>query len=95
IRPVTAFLSARDVEAGTVFADGHITVTAMANTHYALVDKAMAPHALSLSYRFAVGGKSIVFTGDTGPAPQLVEFARGADILVSEMATAADRAMVP
>lgn len=93
--PVDAFLSARDVQDGAVFSDGNVAVTAMANSHYALVNKAQVPTALSLSYRFAVGGKSIVFTGDTGPLDALVAFAKDADVMVAEMATEADRAMVP
>ncbi|WP_022678062.1 MBL fold metallo-hydrolase [Novosphingobium sp. B-7] len=95
MRPVNAFLSARDVGPGPVFKDDTIAVMAIANTHYALVDKTAAPDAQSLSYRFTIGGKSVVFTGDTGASPDLATFAKGADILVAEMATAADRAAVP
>lgn len=93
--PVSAFLAAREFHAGPIFQDATVAVTAIANSHYALVDKAAAPDALSLSYRFAIGGKAVVFTGDTGPSPELVTFAKGADILVAEMATEADRAIVP
>ncbi|WDF71374.1 MBL fold metallo-hydrolase [Novosphingobium sp. KACC 22771] len=99
MRPVNAFLSARDIGAaagkGPVFKDETIAVTAVTNTHYALVDKAAAPDAQSLSYRFTIGAKSVVFTGDTGTSPDLATFAKGADVLVAEMATAADRAAVP
>lgn len=95
MRPVTTFLSARDVQAGPIFKDDAVTVTAITNTHYELVDKAAAPDAQSLSYRFTFGGKSVVFTGDTGPSPQLAMFAKGADVLVAEMVTPADRAAVP
>lgn len=95
LRPVIAFLSARDVTAGAVFKDDAIAVTALANTHYALLNRAEVPDAQSLSYRFAIGGKSVVFTGDTGPSADLAQFAKGADVLVAEMATPSDRAMVP
>jgi len=94
-RPVAAFLGARDLSPGPAFSDGTVTVKAMENSHYTLMDKARAPGAQSLSYRFDMGGRSVVFTGDTGPVAGLAEFARGADVLVAEMATAADRAMVP
>lgn len=100
-RPVSAFLSAQDVPVGPgvaaspAFSDGTVSVRAMVNSHYTLMNKAQAPRAQSLSYRFDMGGKSVVFTGDTGPMPGLAEFARGADVLVAEMATPADRAMVP
>jgi len=39
----------------------------------------------SLAYRFHVGGKSVVFTGDTGPTTkEFVPFAKHADVLVVE-----------
>ncbi|MBB3953533.1 MBL fold metallo-hydrolase [Novosphingobium sediminicola] len=94
-RPVAGFLAARDLTPEAGFADGTVSVKAIANSHYTLMDHARAPGAQSLSYRFDMGGKAVVFTGDTGPMAGLAEFARGADVLVAEMATAADRAMVP
>lgn len=94
-RPISGFLTARDLPPGRAFDDKTVTVHAMFNSHYSLIDRAQNPDAQSLSYRFNMGGKSVVFTGDTGMAAGLAEFARGADILVAEMATAADRAMVP
>ena len=36
--------------------------------------------------RLDVGGRSLVYTGDTGPSPQVVELARGADVLLAEAA---------
>lgn len=94
-RPVAGFLAARDLAPGAGFADGTVSVKAIANSHYTLMDRNRAPGAQSLSYRFEASGKVVVFTGDTGPMAGLAEFARGADVLVAEMATAADRAMVP
>lgn len=94
-RPISGFLTARDLPPGRAFDDKTVTVHAMVNSHYSLIDRAQNPDAQSLSYRFNMSGKSVVFTGDTGMAAGLAEFARGADILVAEMATAADRAMVP
>lgn len=38
----------------------------------------------SLAYRIELEGKSIVFTGDTSYSDQLVEFSKGADILVAD-----------
>ena len=40
------------------------------------------PIAECYSYRLSAGGRSIVFSGDTGECPELVTFARGADTLV-------------
>jgi hypothetical protein len=39
----------------------------------------------SLSYRFDMTDRSIVFTGDTGPSSDVERLARGADLLISEI----------
>jgi ribonuclease BN (tRNA processing enzyme) len=36
--------------------------------------------------RLSVDGRSLVYTGDTGPCPRIVELARGADVLLAEAA---------
>ena len=36
--------------------------------------------------RLTAGGRSLVYTGDTGPCPAVVELARGADVLLAEAA---------
>jgi ribonuclease BN (tRNA processing enzyme) len=38
--------------------------------------------------RLAVDGRSLVYTGDTGPCSRIVELARGADVLLAEAAHA-------
>jgi ribonuclease Z len=38
----------------------------------------------AFGYRFDYGGRSVVVSGDTRPCPNLVEHARGADVLVHE-----------
>jgi ribonuclease BN (tRNA processing enzyme) len=61
-------------------------VTVAENSHFSLPDGAPGPApAISLSYRFDLTDRSVVYTGDTGPSEALVELARGADLLVSEM----------
>lgn len=43
------------------------------------------PHtAESVAYSIALGGRRIVYTGDTGASPELGEWARGCDLLVAE-----------
>jgi ribonuclease BN (tRNA processing enzyme) len=39
----------------------------------------------SFSYRFDLEGRSIVYTGDTGPSANVEKMGKGADMLVSEM----------
>jgi len=36
--------------------------------------------------RLSAGGRSLVYTGDTGPCPRVVDLARGADVLLAEAA---------
>tara|TARA_R110000803_G_scaffold210336_1_gene281833 strand:+ start:9332 stop:10375 length:1044 start_codon:yes stop_codon:yes gene_type:complete len=63
-----------------------MTVTVAENTHFTFPSG--SPAALlnkSYSYRFDLSDRSIVYTGDTGPSENVVELAKGADVLVSEM----------
>lgn len=43
------------------------------------------PFEIALGYRLDAGGKSVVVSGDTAPSPNLIELARGADVLVHEV----------
>lgn len=47
------------------------------------------PPVPCFALRFEGGGKSVVFSADTAPIPQMVDFARGADLLVHEAMLAA------
>ncbi len=65
---------------------GGMTVTVRSNTHYSFPpDSELAKRFQSLSYRFDMAGKSITYTGDTGPSPAVEDLARGSDLLVAEM----------
>ena len=56
------------------------------NTHFLIPEDSGQPEkAKSLSFRFELDNRSIVYTGDTGPSEAVVELARGADLLISEM----------
>ncbi len=60
------------------------------NTHYIIEgsDQSDLPDEegyVSLSYRFDLANRSIVYTGDTGPSKAVTELAMNADVLVSEM----------
>lgn len=51
----------------------------------------LLPHWLpNVGIRLAAGGRSLAYTGDSGPAEAVTELARGADLLLAE-ATYADR----
>jgi ribonuclease BN (tRNA processing enzyme) len=63
-----------------------LTVTAAENTHFKIPqDSGAAEKAVSLSFRFDLEDRSIVYTGDTGPSEAVEKLAQDADILVSEM----------
>lgn len=63
-----------------------LEVTVAENTHFTVPEGNTSPRsAVSLSYRFDAADRSIVYSGDTGPSDELVDLARGADLLVSEM----------
>lgn len=65
---------------------GDAKVTVAANTHYSFpAGSDEAKTFRSLSFRFDLPGKSIVYTGDTGPSPAVTALAKGADMLVTEM----------
>ena len=63
-----------------------VAIKVAANSHFqagrANPDPAVAQ---SLSLRFELPGRSVVITGDTGPSQAVVNLAKGADLLVSEI----------
>ncbi len=71
-----------------VFKDDRITVTAIENTHFPARSKARMMHR-SLALRLDTKDRSIVFTGDTAYSANVAKLARGADVLVCEIADAA------
>jgi ribonuclease Z len=71
-----ATIKTHDVREGVVYDDGDVRVTAF------LVDH--RPVEPAFGYRFDSGGRSIVVSGDTRPTPNLVKFAKGADVLILE-----------
>lgn len=63
-----------------------MTITAAQNSHYDFAPGSVEDRNYkSLSFRFDLPGRSIVYTGDTGPSPAVERLAKGADLLVSEM----------
>jgi ribonuclease BN (tRNA processing enzyme) len=82
--PIEQLFFGHDVGPGTVYQDDNVKVTAIENAHFAFHKGAAAGKHKSYSYRFETAARTIVFTSDTGPFPGLVEFAKGADLLVAE-----------
>lgn len=75
-----------ELEDGATVKLPDMTVRAARNSHYTFsksnpLDRRYA----SLSFRFDLDDRSIVYTGDTGPSAAVEELAKGADLLVTEM----------
>lgn len=71
---------------GSIIQVGPIKVTARQNTHYSFPPGSdLDKRYKSLSYRFDAPGRSIAYTGDTGPSTAVEQLSSGADLLVSEM----------
>lgn len=84
--PMADIFHGHDVAPGLVYQDGNVKVTAVENTHFHF-SKGSPPYGKyhSYSYRFDTLGRSVVFTGDTGPSDAVTELAKGADVLVTEV----------
>ncbi len=79
------FVAHEIAASGPVYQDDKIRVTAIENAHYALMDAKDRAHMKSYSYRIETPHGVIVFTGDTGPDDAVAKFAKGADVLISEV----------
>ena len=76
---------AHDIEReGVIFKDDKVRVTAMENSHYALMPVKDRSRLKSYSYRIETPHGVVVFTGDTGPSDAVARLAQGADVLVAE-----------
>ncbi|MEW5685206.1 MAG: MBL fold metallo-hydrolase [Pseudomonadota bacterium] len=74
-----------EVEDGATFNAGDVRISATSNSHYVTLKSKAEPQPLSLSFRFDAPGRSILYTGDTGPSAKVEQACKGVDLLVSEM----------
>lgn len=72
-----AEISGSDIEQGVVYERGGVKVTAFTVDH--------GPVKPAFGYRVDYAGHAVVLSGDTRASENLVEFARGADVLVHEV----------
>jgi ribonuclease BN (tRNA processing enzyme) len=70
-------VDARDIDAGMVYQDSNVTVTAFRVAHDGWAE--------ALGYRFQTADRSIVISGDTRPSDAVVEACAGCDILLHEV----------
>jgi ribonuclease BN (tRNA processing enzyme) len=89
--PMSDVFHAHDVAPGLVYQDDNVKVTAVENTHFNF-PPGSPPFGKykSYSYRFETPGRSVVFTGDTGPSDAVAVLAKGADVLVTEVTVPED-----
>ena len=89
--PSAKRFSSKDADEGLVFQDPNIKVTAVENTHFHFPPGTPGYGKYkSYAYRFDTADRSVVFTGDTGPSDAIVELARNADLLISEVTNPVD-----
>jgi len=87
--PLSRIVDEHDVQPGPIFQDANVAVTAVENTHFHFPENSPAHGRFkAYSYRIDTAHGSVVFTGDTGPSDALVELAKGADMLVTEVSDA-------
>ena len=69
-----------------VFEDGIIRVSAISVDHFQVPPNvAMTEMPRAVAYRVEAGGRSFVYSGDTGPSPNLQTLAQDADVLITEV----------
>lgn len=83
VETLTEVVELRDRDSLSLFG---FDVSVRNNTHYSFAPNSeLAGRFESLSLRFDLSGRSIVYTGDTGPSAAVEELARDADLLIAEM----------
>lgn len=77
---------AADIREGIVYEQGGVKITAFTVNHADFIDSA-------LGYRVDYAGRSVVLSGDTRYSENLVRYARGADVVIHEVAAASEASM--
>ena len=69
-----------------IYRDADVRVLAVSVAHFHLpAGMALDPEPRSYAFRIEAGGRTFVYSGDTGPSENLERLAMGADVLVSEV----------
>lgn len=85
-RPPAAGIEVIEIRDGAHFELGSVAVSTRKNTHYTFPPGSEDDLAFeSLAFRFDLPGRSIAYTGDTGPSVAVEELAHDVDVLVVEM----------
>lgn len=73
----SAFIASEFAEAGEIFRDGELVVTAFRVKH--------TPKIPCYGYRIDYAGKTVIISGDTSLSEELIRQAQGADLVVHEV----------
>jgi ribonuclease Z len=79
-------VNANDITQGIIYERGGVKITAFIVDHADFIDSA-------LGYRIDYSGHSVVLSGDTRYNTNLVQYAKGADVVVHEVAAANETSM--
>lgn len=89
--PLASVVEGKDLPAlierpTTVYEDANVRVSAVSVEHFQMPPVAhLDALPTAVAYRVEAGGRSFVYTGDTGPTARLRLLADGADVLLSEV----------
>ncbi len=72
-------VSINEIEPGIVYKDKNVSVAAFPVDHGSLT---------ALGYKFSVGNRNVVISGDTSPTDAIIENARNVDVLIHEVYSA-------
>ncbi|MBU0481250.1 MAG: MBL fold metallo-hydrolase [Proteobacteria bacterium] len=75
----TLKVNTHEIEAGQIYKDDNVTVTAFATSH--------GDWEQSFGYRFDTADRSVVIPGDTSPSQAVIDACNGCDILIHEALT--------
>jgi ribonuclease BN (tRNA processing enzyme) len=74
---IRSLIISHEIEEGKILSNSDVEISAIKNIH--------PPVENSFAFKFTLGKKMIVFSGDTAYCPALADFATGADYLVHEV----------
>jgi ribonuclease Z len=81
-----ALVNATDVKEGFVWEKNGVKVTPFTVRHAEFIDSA-------LGYRIDYAGHSVILSGDTRYSEKLIRYAKGADVVIHEVAAANEQSM--
>jgi ribonuclease Z len=81
-----ALVNATDVKEGFVWGKNGVKVTPFTVRHAEFIDSA-------LGYRIDYAGHSVILSGDTRYSEKLIRYAKGADVVIHEVAAANEQSM--